>query len=44
MISNMSTLNLLGNNSNEIYTTYENVDFLFNLEQISKTSKEALDT
>jgi hypothetical protein len=38
----MSSLNLYGYNSKEIGTTYENVEFLFNLEQISRSSKEAL--
>jgi len=36
-------LNLYGYNSKEIGTTYENVDFLFNLEQISRSSKHTLD-
>jgi len=38
----MSTLNFYGYNSKEIGTTYENVDFLFNLDQISRSSKQAL--
>jgi len=38
----MSSLNLYGYNSKEIGTTYENVGFLFNLEQISKSSKQTL--
>ncbi len=42
MISNMSSLNLYGYNSKEIGVTYENDDFLFNLEQISRSSKQAL--
>jgi len=35
-------LNLYGYNSKKIGTTYKNVDFLFNLEQIPRTSKKAL--
>jgi len=38
----MYNLNLYGYNSKEIGTTYENVDFLFNLEQISRSFKQAL--
>jgi len=38
----MSSLNLYGYNSEEIGTTYGNVDFFFNLEQISRSSKQAL--
>jgi len=33
-------LNLYGYNSKEIGTTYENVDILFSLEQISRSSKQ----
>jgi len=39
VISNMSSLNFYSYNSKEIDTTYENVDFLFNLEQISRSFK-----
>jgi len=42
VISNMSSLNLYGYNSNEIGATYKNVGFLFNLEQISRSSKHSL--
>jgi len=33
----MSSLNLYGYNSNKINTTYQNVGFLFNLEQIPRS-------
>jgi len=38
----MSSLNLYGYNLNKIDTVDENVDFLFNLEQISRSSKKTL--
>jgi len=42
VISSMSSLNLYGYNWKEIATIYDNVDFLFNLEQISRSPKQAL--
>jgi len=42
VISNMSGLNLYGYNSKKIDTTYHNIDILFNLEQIPRSSEKAL--
>ena len=39
VISNMSRLILYGYNSKKHDTTYQNIDFLFNLEQISRSSR-----
>jgi len=38
----MFSLNLYGYNFKKIDSTYQNVDFLFNLEKIPKGSKQAL--
>jgi len=38
----MSRFNLYGYNSKKIDSTYPNVGFLFNLEQLPKGSKQAL--
>jgi len=45
VISNLSSLNFYGYNSKEeVGTTCGNVDFLFNLEHIPRSSKQALGT
>jgi len=42
VVPTISSLNLYNYNSNEISTIYKNVDFLFNLEQISTSFKPFL--